>query len=163
MQLTLSRPKGPAARKKPRRVSAPPDIGQHQSSNKAQRVPAPASKERDAIKILVSSEQQDVIKQDALSGGERMREDKKKMASHGLVVRQPVEQEKPVKTREERARYKSAPEVLLDDGVDPSKERKATKSVFGAGEDMPDGGEMKVRKSLQEGYRRTSLKVCSYT
>ena len=83
-----------------------------------------------------------------------------KVAPSSTTVSRVVQPEQAEKTREERTRAKSAPEVASDE-KDQSPDGKMTKNtVLDGGEDMTDEGvQRKRRRSSQKDGRSGSLKV----
>ena len=166
MQLTLSRPKGPAARKRPRRASAPPG-----SSNP---VTSPSSKSDASstnsttiagqganVKIMIDSEQQEEIEkppsvQCTVNVSQRNDKDKVTPDVVAITPAPALQQKQTEKAKEERARVKSAPETL------PTTEEKkpvVLQEVLANGEDESDRREHEKRKSSQDARKRSSLKV----
>lgn len=153
VQLTLNRPRGPVARKKPRRASAPPS-NQATALSAATVSKSTSITNKSGVKVMVSNEQQ--------REGVRTKETSEDQEGEveTAVSRTPLQLESPMKAGEERTRFKSAPEALSSKQPDISQDhltqnKKAKNLVPDAGEDMIDGGK---RKYSQDGGRN-SLKV----
>lgn len=164
MQLTLSRPKGPAARKRPRRTSAPPScnpvtsplLKSDASSNTSVDITDHGAKL--GVKVVIDNEQRKDIERPP---NETLRstvnvsqeDDKEKLTdiAAGTLVLQEKHREK---AREERTRVKSAPETSV-----PSTEDKKPEilEILANGEDESDKREYEKRKSSQDGRKRSSL------
>ena len=157
IQLTLSRPRGPVARKKPRRASAPLSSQATSSSNTA-------TTNKSEVKVLITSVQQKeekntkepLLKANAISQNERG-----KVIPSNTVDSRMAQLELEEKASEERTRAKSVPETVSDNlSQDQSTDSKKAKSiVLDAGEDMIDGGKQKRRRGSQKDGRSGSLKV----
>ena len=150
-------------------MSAPPVICQPSSSSPTSNDTSTGMSttvekgEREAVKIMVSDEQKELQQERIKDSSEakKMSQETKKVnvERDEVVARKPVEQDQLLKVKGERARFISAP-VDLTDRVEPSKDRKITKMVIEAGEDMIDGAvEIKESKKTHEGKRRATLKV----
>ena len=97
----------------------------------------------------------------------------RKVAPSSATVGQVTQQEQTDRTKVERTRTTSAPEVALEDSSqDRLTDSKAKNVSVEGGEDTTDGGEQRRRRSSQKDGRGGSLKVrpyklhmytCSYT
>ena len=155
IQLTLSRPRGPVARKKPRRASAPL-ISQATPSSDT------ATVNKSEAKVLTTDVQQKeekntkepLLKDDVTN-------DKEKAIPSSSVDSRVTQPEHEKKITEERMRVKSTPEIVSDNlsQVQLTDNKKDTNMVLDAGEDMTDGGEQRRRRGSQKDGRSSSLKV----
>lgn len=163
MQLTLSRPKGPAARKRPRRASTPPSSNPFTSpslkSDASSTTSTTIADQGANVKIMIDSEQQEEIEkppsvQAAVNVSQR--NDKEKVTLDVVAVTPTLQQKQTEKAKGERTRVKSAPETL------PSNEEMkplVLQVLAKSGEDESDRREHEKRRSSQDGRKRSSLKV----